>query len=342
MLLFLAAVSAHSQDLNVSPSEHDRYEASQVQNARRHALPVNARVGSRMRSSESSNRNHGNPAGGYSSRAVNRYPADLNNHGGSVVQSLQQYLIYVNLGSNHSCATIASCWGNPHAFLHDLAKSDFVHVLDQYVGRTEDGRYTVSDSPIFVNYPTSSKPLTDADILAIVHAVAVSLRGTPTGYGNLYHVFLMPGQDACFDATYTICYSPDNQSSWYFCAYHSNADFNDIGHVLYTVQPFADVYYGSVGGCASRPGTPNGQLTDSTNNILSHETFEAISDPDNTAWWNGTNNGIIGLEMADECVIRISTSTASYVDTPNVSLNGKPYSVQLEYSNSAHACTTAP
>jgi hypothetical protein len=53
--------------------------------------------------------------------------------------------VYVNLGSSPSCSTIATCWGNPHGFLHDLGKSDFIYVADQYVGRTEDDRYRVSD-----------------------------------------------------------------------------------------------------------------------------------------------------------------------------------------------------
>jgi len=73
-------------------------------------------------------------------------------------------------------------------------------------------------------------------------------------------------------------------------------DFRDIGHVLYSVEPFQNVE-----GCSSRPGTPDGQLADSTNNVLSHETFETIPDPDGTAWLNILDNGVFGQEIGDEC-----------------------------------------
>lgn len=339
MLLLLVGAAAYAQDLNISPTERDRDAASQVQNSKRHILPVSNRVGRAARSSdELYNEHHDHPGPGDPAQSFVRYPGDLNYHGGQVMENVEQYLIYVNVHGSASCSSIATCWGDPHAFLHDLGKSDFVHVLDQYVGKTDDDRYRVSDRPIFVNYPTNGTPLTDNDMLAIIHSVATSLPHTPTGYDHLYHVFLTPGQDECFDSTYSVCYSPDNQTSWYFCAYHSYADFNDIGHVLYTVQPFNDVH-GTDGGCAIRPGTPNGQVIDSTNNALSHETFESISDPDITAWWNGLDNGIYGQEIADECIFVIFTPTARFTDSTNVILNGRSYSVQPEYSNSAHACT---
>jgi len=90
-------------------------------------------------------------------------------------------------------------------------------------------------------------------MLAVVHAVA-SATGD-TGYGHIFHVFLAPGQDECFDSSFSVCYSPDNNNSFFFCAYHGSVDFSDIGHVLYSVEPFQNVP-----GCQVRPGTPNGQL----------------------------------------------------------------------------------
>lgn len=112
-----------------------------------------------------------------------------------------------------------------------------------------------------------------------MHAVA-SKEGS--GYGHIYHVFLPPGQDECFSHPSKVCYSPDDPKTFVFCAYHSSVQFKDIGHVLYSVEPFQDVP-----GCSVRPGTPNGQLADSTNNSLSHELFETISDPDGNTWITG-------------------------------------------------------
>lgn len=261
-----------------------------------------------------------------------RFPADLQFHGGNVVVSMQHHAIYMN--PNGAC-TVAGCWGDPEGFLSDLGQSTFVHVLDQYTNSTADNRYTVGDNAT-INYHPNAKPFTDADMLAVVHAVAAAM-GNPGGYGHEYHVFLPPGQDECFNLGYKVCYSPDDPKTFFYCAYHGSVDFSDIGHVLYSVEPFQDNF-----GCSSRPDTPNGQLADSTNNVLSHEVFETITDPDLNAWWNSLDNGIFGEEIGDECSFLEFTSTAVYFDPSDVTLNGKPYAAQPEYDNSAHACTTAP
>jgi hypothetical protein len=103
------------------------------------------------------------------------------------------------------------------------------------------------------------------------------------------------------------------------------------------VEPFQDNF-----GCSSRPGTPNGQLADSTNNVLSHEVFETITDPDGTAWWNSLDNGIFGEEIGDECSFLLFTQIAVFFDPSDVILHGKSYVAQPEYNNNQHACTTSP
>jgi hypothetical protein len=113
----------------------------------------------------------------------------------------------------------------------------------------------------------------------------------------------------CFDNTFTVCYSPDIPASFVFCAYHNSVDFKDIGHVLCSVEP-----YQNVPGCGVRPGTPNGHLIDSTNNSLSHETTETITDPDGTAWINSTLVVLSGAEIGDECsFLSSSARTASSI-----------------------------
>src|SRR6185437_1681773 len=141
----------------------------------------------------------------------------------------------------------------------------------------------------------AGRPFTDMDIRTIVHAVVRTLR-LPTGYHSIFHVFLVPGQDECSTSAFDTCYSPDNADTFVFCADHGSVDFADVGHALYDIDPYADVT-----GCSSRPDGPNGQLVDSTNNVLSHETFEIISNPDGTAWWNELNLGAFEEEIGDEC-----------------------------------------
>lgn len=146
-------------------------------------------------------------------------------------------------------------------------------------------------------------------------------------------MFLPPGQDECFDSTFAVCYSPDNFDTFYFCAFHGSVDFGDIGHVLYSIEP-----YQNVPGCQARPGTPNGQLVDSTNSVLSHELFETITDPDGDAWWNSTANGIFGEEIGDECSFIVFTSTNAYFDPFVYKIDDKLYATQPEYSNTRPGC----
>lgn len=247
-------------------------------------------------------------------------PGDLQYHGGPVLPSVVHHTIFVNTGGG--CAPNA-CWGDPIGFLRDLNRSNFIHVTDQYVGKSADNRYPVGANYV-VSYPTTSNPLTDNDMATIAYAVA-RFSGQ-NGYGHMYHVFLRPGQDVCFDASFTVC------ASNVFCAYHSSFEA-DIGHVIYSVEPYADVL-----GCRVPPGTPNGTLVDSTDSVLSHESIEAITDPDGNAFWNSHNLINFGAEIGDECEFITFLPTGVFFDPVRVQLNGKPYAIQTEYSNQGHAC----
>ena len=260
---------------------------------------------------------------------VDRYPGTLQNHGGHVLVNTTSHAVFVN--PTTACPP-NKCWGDPIGFLNDVGKSDFIHLVDQYVGVYYDGRY-----PNGQNYAGSVPPpapaYTDDDMAAIAHSVAVQTG--QHGYGHVFHIFLTPGTDVCSDSTFSQCYSPDNFNTFYFCAYHSSAVFSDIGEVVYSVEP-----YQNVTGCSVRPGTPNGMLVDSTNDVLSHEMIESITDPDGTAWWNGTSNALYGQEVADECSFVTFVNHNGYGDPSLVVLNGKMYAIQPEYSNSARACVT--
>lgn len=252
------------------------------------------------------------------------YPEDVSKLSptGNTILTTKHHLIFVN------CAS--SCWGNPSGFLTDLGKSTFMKLVDQYVGSTTLNRYTVgtSASVTVTIFPGSSgvPTLGENDILAIVHAVA-KLTGFGTGYGNLYHVLIPPGVDTCMDEGG--CYSPDNPASFVFCAYHFTVNFTDIGHTHYTVEPFQNV-----AGCQvpASPTPPNGQLADSTNSTLSHEVFEAITDPDITTGYRALNTAsVLFEEIGDLC----AGPHAIFL------IDGKPYEVQLEYSDFYHACASS-
>ncbi|MDQ6924716.1 MAG: hypothetical protein M3154_00580 [Candidatus Eremiobacteraeota bacterium] len=230
---------------------------------------------------------------------------DLAYYGGPTLGNTTSIDLYVNCGS--------TCWGttSPGTFLGRLATSTLIHVVDQYTGSTSNNRYPYGGGWT-VNYNTSGT-LQDQDIYNIIHAVAVS-QGT--GYGKIYHVFLQSGVQQCSQNAGG-CYGVAGG----YCAYHGNVDFGDIGHTIYSVEP-----YQGISGCSS----PSGKITDSTASTLSHEFIEAITDPDvpqNIAWYNNS-----GGEIGDIC--RSSYGT--------VSVSGFSYYIQREYSNRVSACTFTP
>jgi hypothetical protein len=328
-----AGKAQDASEVNVTLNAVDKAAAAQAKNVFHHAQPTNTprakdprgeglltqRAASFAAKSNHTPDNDENPG--------TRYPGDLGYQGGPVIDAAESHAVY--LLPNGKCP-IPQCWGDPEKFLKELSNSRFIHLVDQYIGLAANERYTRGNRAK-LSYTPAAAPLTDNDMLAVVHAVA-ALTGQ-TGYGHIFHIFLPPGQDECFDSTFSVCYSPDNPGSFFFCAYHGSVDFSDIGHVLYSVEPFQNVP-----GCQVRPGTPNGQLIDSTNSTLSHELFETITDPDIDAWRNLTSNALFLEEIGDECEFLTFTTQNVYFDPDVYSIGPKLYATQPEYSNAAHGC----
>ena len=279
----------------------------------------------------------GAPRGAATSNAISGpffYPADLASGGGPTLTYSREHAIYVN-----APGSIAATWGNPEGFLRDLNRSNFIHLTDQYTGTSDHNRYPVGERAR-VRYGTPGTTLYTTDIVTIVHAVAGE-HGT--GLENIYHVFLPPGTDTCFDITpqnpNPVCYSPDNPATFAFCGYHGAVQFSDIGTVIFSVEP----YVGPGSGCEIASPAPNSVLIDSTNNVLSHEDIEAITDPiPGLGYWNQTTGLLTGEEIGDECVLfNYSNAPGSYTP-PTFAISGKNYAVQPEYSNTYHGCATVP
>jgi hypothetical protein len=335
------AQGAAQDEVRNGPTANDKAAADEATTVYRHARPANTSAGAALKRKEiATGRGASSAAAAGAATATPadndflRYPGDVTYGGGAVVRVAEQHPIFML--PNGRCP-IASCWGNPEGFLRDQNISEFIHITDQYVGATANNRYPVGGHNLISYKPTpKTAPLTDSNMLAVVHTVAAALG--QTGYAHMYHVFLPPGQDVCFTAADGVCYSPDVPSTFFFCGYHGSVDFGDIGHVLYSVEPFQNVH-----GCAVRPGTPNGQLVDSTNNTLSHEVFETITDPDGDAWFNFTNIPLVNQEIADECSFFVVLPSGMAFFDPTVSVIGSHrYAVQPEYANNEHACASNP
>jgi hypothetical protein len=330
VIMVLAATAASAQSSGtafLSVRSADEAAAHDATGRRSHGQRSNSPAARLLGKEAFTERGHGSAQAATSGSGAGgglRFPGDLSFGGGPVVTFAQSHAIYLNPVSpsfpNGSC-TVATCWGDPEAFLRDLGQSDFIHITDQYVNQRTDNRYTVGKSAT-INYVQGFAALSDSDILAQVHAAAASTG--QVGYGHIYHVFLPPGQDVC--QTAGIC------ASNAICAYHGSADFFDIGHVLYSVEPDQIGF-----GCGLPPGTPNGTRIDSTNNVLSHELFEIITDPDFDAWFNTATLDQLGEEIGDEC--EFLNAVFSF-DVPAFRIGSKLYAVQSEYDNKQHGCAT--
>lgn len=330
------ASAFRSDDLHVRVTDADRAAAKNSVGVYPHAYFARTPVGLAARHDAAAALSRSRSASSAKSLITNfgddftQNPGDVTFQGGPTVQFAASHAVFVNPGG---ACTIASCWGDPEHFLADVGESDFVHLLDQYTGITANDRYTVGSRAVLTD-PIAENPLSETDLVAILNGV-VSQTGL-TGYGHIYHLFLPPGVDTCFDPPGNhVCYSPDVPATFVFCAYHDSRDLPGVGHVVFTVEP----WQGPGSGCEDpAEGAPNGQLIDSTDDTLSHEFFETISDPDITAWFNGTNLPLLGAEIGDECLFLGPNGLVE----PTFKINHHLYRVQSEYSNTKHACSISP
>lgn len=255
------------------------------------------------------------------------YPDDLQYHGGNVMHGkVLGYNIYLN-----SCTTApADCWGDPDVFENHLGQSSFIgSTLNQYM-RGASVTYGMDANSVTISQPLVSTSngtivLGEEDVIGMVVTGLQTLNiNTAPGYTKLFHVFLPPGVDECMDSGQ--CYSPDMPSRFYFCAYHGYVDLpQPYGHVIFSVEPYQGIVGTDPYACYDTSGDKGSvTIANATASTLSHETFEALSDPDLNAWWNSYS----GEEVADEC-------QAFHL---NMGLNKRTYWIQKEYSNKAHGC----
>jgi hypothetical protein len=260
------------------------------------------------------------------------YPGDVQNpNNNPTLKNLTVHDIFVNPFQPSPGMYSQGSAGGPTLtdadnFSANLFASNFIHVSDQYTGDPAAVR-TVGQAGV-ITYTVYRTTYSDNDIAILVHAAA---RTFGSGPNQLFHIYFAQGTDVCVSGG-TQCYSPDVPSTFYFCGFHDNFNFADLGRVVYSAEPYANV-----NGCAvptSPAGiSPNGPAIDSMANVVGHETFEAITDPLVNAWYNHFGP-FAGNEIADECAFVFAI--------PSVVLNGSPYQVQSVYSNYYHACSWVP
>src|SRR5207302_381372 len=136
----VARAQGTAQDeVRSGPTASDKAAANEATVVYRHARPANTSAGAALKRKEiasglgSSTSSAARSSAATATPADNdflRYPGDVTYSGGAVVRVAEQHPIF--LLPNGKCP-IASCWGNPEAFLRDQNTSEFIHITDQYV-----------------------------------------------------------------------------------------------------------------------------------------------------------------------------------------------------------------
>lgn len=248
------------------------------------------------------------------------YPADLGYYGGPLVSSAS----YINFYWGESDS---STWGYPDSYEYYLNNGTMSEVLDPYVGNATKTKGWWPNASIYWYGGSPGSLIYTSQIATEVQALATydrANRGAGLNYTNIYHVFLPPGTDTCFDNPASGCYNPDGKAPgpFNFCGYHTYTQLSDGTVVLFTVEP-----YESVGGCSTGAGTSN-----DTANVLGHEIAETITDPIPGAGWVGEWTATRGQEIGDECAWTLF----------NHNLDGVTYYTQDWYSDKYHACADTP
>jgi hypothetical protein len=268
------------------------------------------------------------------------YPADLSNptHGstlGDASGNVTFHNIIVNplipAPNVYSQSLTGPTLADADTFLTNLVGSTFIQLLDQYTGLPGASR-SVGQAGV-ITFTSFKTTYGDQELAMFLHAAG---RTFGTGKNKMVNLFFKKGTDICttFGGPSAQCYSPDVPSTFAFCGYHSYIDFTDIGRVVYSVEP-----YENVAGCQVPlggnyvNGSPNGRAIDSMASVLSHEVFEAATDPLLDAWYI-QRGAFGGNEIGDICAFVYSL--------PGPMLSGTEYRVQSEYSNIFHACSFGP
>jgi len=225
---------------------------------------------------------------------------NLIDHGGAVIPSA--YVVAIFWGP--SWASGGSDNGKAIEltnFFTQYGTTPEYNVITQYrVGLSSLGPTTWNDTT------TPPQNVTDSAVQAEV-ARYLARPGAIVNESTIYEVFLPSSSYASF-GTSDSCGGPN----LVFCAYHSNFGYQGLD-IKYSSMP-----YPSCSGC-QWPGFTTAQNFE---HFACHETREAVTDADGTAWYDRRGN-----EADDKC----AWSPAPFIGTGG-------FGYQYEWSNSAGGC----
>lgn len=234
---------------------------------------------------------------------------NLVNHGGPTITSAKVIPIFwgPTWGGGGSDSGIATSIQN---YVVAFGQTGEYNTITQYSGIQKSNLGSAGTALFDPSTPPTN--VTDAVIQQeVVKMVGSANLRTDT----IYEVFL-PSTSYSSSGTATSCGGP----SLTYCAYHGNFS-NGTKDVKYASMP-----YPSCGGCQSAGFS----VTQNFEHFVSHETREAVTDPDGNAWFDRR-----GYEADDKC----AWSPTPFTDaTTGSNVDGTAFAYQYEWSNANSGC----
>jgi hypothetical protein len=231
----------------------------------------------------------------------------LVNHGGPTITNA--HVVTIFWGAEWTTQSGAALLTSINNYVAAFGTTGEYNTITQYSGIQKSslaaGTWTDLVNPV----PTNA---TDAEIQAEVGRY-VAANGFDAS--AIYEVFL-PSTSYSSDGTSTSCGGPNLA----YCAYHGN--FAGVaGNTRYASMP-----YPSCGGCT----TSTFSVAQNFEHFISHETREAVTDPDGTGWWDRR-----GYEADDKC----AWSPTPFADaSTGTNSDGTAFAYQYEWSNANGGC----
>ena len=242
-------------------------------------------------------------------------------HGGPVLVTANVVPIYwgPSWGTNGSDSQVSSSLTNFIDGLNTASEPGFgltgeYNVITQYY---QSGPVYITQSNLGAIggalFDNSTPPTNVTD--AAVQAEVLKMTNNSPRTDTVYEVFL-PANSYSSHGSATSCGGPKLT----YCAYHGNFNANGLD-VKYASMP-----YPSCGGCQSS----GFNTTQNFEHFISHETREAVTDEDGTAWYDRR-----GYEADDKCAWSPTPFTDS---STGKNTDGSGFAYQYEWSNASSAC----
>lgn len=205
--------------------------------------------------------------------------ANISYHNGPVLRQAKVVPIFWGPAATWGTSTTPSPLAQHIVdFFTQFGTNPEYNVITQYYDSSGSIQLAALTTTYVVDNTTPPTSVTDATVQSEVAKVTAQIGTDPK---IVYEVFLPASSYASY-GSWNSCGGPNLQ----FCAYHSNFTSSGV-NLKYASMPSP-----SCGGC-QWSGWTDGQNFD---HFSSHETREAVTDPDGTAWYDRQ-----GYEADDKC-----------------------------------------